>query len=385
MAMDTAARFAPRQVEPIADASAPSPTERERALRVAVTYLLSEQGRKASLLSGGDGRAMQQMTVTVPAGRLHLVTVDDKGVARLKLRPSFERDAQQRVVVNDAPPTYEAPPTVDDLFRDAARNHQLERAYHAERSAAKIKHLDVDFELRIEVAQAFLNDRSRRAVERPTPAPTHCFVIAEGGRRLRFDVTDEEGSAREVPPEAYRRFNADLRARRERGRQQRFMDDSQYDDKRQFIAQWIAMHGTVDQQARHAAGKLSMEEAAQAMADHTFAVLKDQPRYLGIDEARLQAHLRQFRAYADAVVTAADLAITVAEARSATEAQWERLQQLGAAVPGAELPGAEVILRAHKVGLKEHPNGPTLMAFGVRVTRKVGPFVLKREYAAPDV
>ena len=54
-------------------------------------------------------------------------------------------------------------------------------------------------------------------------------------------------------------------------------------------------------------------------------------------------------------------------------------------MPGAELPGAEVILRAHKVGLKGHPNGPTLMAFGVRVTRKVGPFVLKREYAAPDV
>jgi hypothetical protein len=377
--MDTAAPFAPRQVEPVPNASVPSPTERERALRVAVTYLLSEQGRKASLLSGGDGRAVQQMTLTVPAGRLHLVTVDDKGVARLKLRPSFERDAQQRVIVKDAPPTYDAPPTVDELFRDAARNHQLERAYHAERSAAKAKR-GGDVELRVEVAQAFLNDRSRRAVERPTPARTHCFVIAEGGRRLRFDVTDEEGSAREVPPEAYRRFTADLRARRERGRQQRFMDDSQYDDKRQFMAQWIARHGTVDQQARHAAGKLSMDEAAHAMADHTFAVLKDQPRYLGIDAARLQAHLRQFRAYADAVVTSADLAITVAEARSATEAQWERLQQLGAAVPGAE-----VILRAHKVGLKEHPNGPALMAFSVRLTRKVGPFVLKREYAAPDV
>ena len=67
--MDTAAPFAPRQVEPIPNASVPSSSERECALRVAVTYLLSEQGRKASLLSGGDGRAMQQMTVTVPAGR----------------------------------------------------------------------------------------------------------------------------------------------------------------------------------------------------------------------------------------------------------------------------------------------------------------------------
>ena len=40
----------------------------------------------------------------------------------------------------------------------------------------------------------------------------------------------------------------------------------------------------------------------------------------------------------------------------------------GAAVPGAELPGSEVILRAHKIGLRDDPNGPTLMAFGVRVT-----------------
>src|SRR6202030_734111 len=114
------------------------------------------------------------------------------------------------------------------------------------------------------------------------------------------------------------------------GRQQRFMDDSQYDDKRQFIAEWIARHGTADQQVRHAAGKLSMDEAAHAMADDAFAVLKDQPRYLGVDEARLQAHLRQFRAYADAVVTAADLAITVDEARSATEADCERMNHVRA-------------------------------------------------------
>ena len=193
--MDTAARFAPRHIEPVADASVPSPTERERALRVAVTYLLSEQGRKASLLSGGDGRAMQQMTVTVPAGRLHLVTVDDKGVARLKLRPSFERDAQQRVVVKDAPPTYEAPPTVDDLFRDAARNHQLERAYHAERSAAKIKHLDVDFELRIEVAQAFLNDRSSTGGG-ATDTRTHTLLRDRGGRSSTAVRRDGRGRVR---------------------------------------------------------------------------------------------------------------------------------------------------------------------------------------------
>ena len=49
------------------------------------------------------------------------------------------------------------------------------------------------------------------------------------------------------------------------------------------------------------------------------------------------------------------------------------------------VPDAEVILRAHKIGSTPHADAPTLTAFGVRVTRKVGPFILKREYAAPDV
>ena len=70
-------------------------------LRVTATYLLSEEGRKASLLSGGNGRAVQQMTLAVPAERLHLVKVDEKGVARLKIRPRFELGAEQRVVVTE--------------------------------------------------------------------------------------------------------------------------------------------------------------------------------------------------------------------------------------------------------------------------------------------
>jgi hypothetical protein len=45
--------------------------------------------QEASLLAGGDGRAVQQIALHVPANRLHLVSVDKQGVARLKLRPRF--------------------------------------------------------------------------------------------------------------------------------------------------------------------------------------------------------------------------------------------------------------------------------------------------------
>src|SRR2546427_13064717 len=113
--MEVAARFAARHTESVVEAVPLPVAERERRLSVTAIYLLSEEGRKASLLAGGDGRAVQQVTFSVPANRLHLVTVDGNGLARLKLRPRFELDANQRVVRKDYPPTYDVPPTMDEL------------------------------------------------------------------------------------------------------------------------------------------------------------------------------------------------------------------------------------------------------------------------------
>lgn len=93
-----------------------------QTLHVAATYTLSEAGRKVSLLAGGDGKAVQRLTLLVPAARLHLVSVDLNGVARLKLQPRFERVDGQDVVRRDGPPTYDVPPSVEDLFKEAARN-----------------------------------------------------------------------------------------------------------------------------------------------------------------------------------------------------------------------------------------------------------------------
>ena len=120
--MDTAIHPVPhRATEPVR--LVPS----AQSLTVNAIYHLSETGRKASLLAGGDGRGLQRLSVQVPTTRLHLVAVDVNGVARLKLQPRFELTEGQRVVRHDGPPTYDAPPTVEDLFRDAARNLELER------------------------------------------------------------------------------------------------------------------------------------------------------------------------------------------------------------------------------------------------------------------
>src|SRR5262245_22816086 len=95
-----------------------------RTLTVMARYHLSEEGQKASLLAGGDGRAVQDVTVSVPMNRFHLVSVDAEGAARLKLDPRYALNADQDVIRHDAPPTYDVPPSVDDLLKEAARNHQ---------------------------------------------------------------------------------------------------------------------------------------------------------------------------------------------------------------------------------------------------------------------
>ena len=111
-------------------ASGPSPQPGVQTVSVVAVYRLSEAGRKASLLAGGNGRERQQVVLDVAVTRLHLVQVDPNGTARLKLKPRFERRAEtQRVVRVEESPQYDAPPSTDALLQDAARNHQLEATY----------------------------------------------------------------------------------------------------------------------------------------------------------------------------------------------------------------------------------------------------------------
>src|SRR3954467_12168391 len=107
--METVTRLADRHSSIAAVTMGPA-ADAPRTLAATATYRLSEDGRKASLLAGGDGRSLQNVILQVPASRLHLVSVDREGVARLRLRPRFERGPDQRIVKLDAPPAFDAPP-----------------------------------------------------------------------------------------------------------------------------------------------------------------------------------------------------------------------------------------------------------------------------------
>ena len=94
--MDTVTAISERRLEALPEPlRAPAAT---KMLTVTATYRLSEEGRKASLLAGGDGKAVKQLSLQVPANRLHLVSVDAHGVARLKLRPRYQLDGDNGIV-----------------------------------------------------------------------------------------------------------------------------------------------------------------------------------------------------------------------------------------------------------------------------------------------
>ena len=372
-----------RAVEPASDGESvteirPGPRrDHTQTLAVAATYRLSEEGRKASLLAGGDGREIQQITVAVATNRMHLVTVDAEGGARLKLQPRYLRNGNQQVIRDDQPPRFDGLPTIDDLLKEAARNHQLERAYWTERADARRQRQDRKFDVHQQIAEEFLAEPTRRAHEHPRPTPRRCYLTARN-RVVFYDAKTDHGAARHVPSEAYRRYCADLNARKARNQEISRRESALRDDRVRLIAEWVATRGTREQRERHAAGLLPIREVLEALADEHFAAARDRPRYIHDGVERLQAFLHRFPPYAQVVITPHDLHVTTEHADDATDAQWALMEELRALFPDAE-----VMLQRHRLAWAGDVSAPALTVWGVLVKRRTGPFLLLREYLAP--
>lgn len=354
-----------------------TPSSEPRTLRVTAIFALSESGRKASLLAGGDGRAEQTMDLDVPGNRLHLVTVDADGHAGLKLRPRYDTRSDGRIARIDASPVYDVPPSIDDLLLAAAKNHELERGYISQGSRRE-RHRQEQREARSRLAEQFLRSPEMRAAVHPPPSKKRCYLIAEIGR-ISFDADRDEPPARDVPEEAHRRFRADERARRERNLGEHARRIALHEEKRRFIAAWIAAKGTQDQRERHAVGLLPVTEIVDAMADEAFAPLCDWPRYKRNGAAVLQAHVRRHPQYKDAVITDRDVAVIDANASEATAGQWQAVQRAKAL-----LPEATVTLRAHRLTWRADVNAPTVTVYGLLLVVNSGPITVRREFSVPD-
>jgi hypothetical protein len=353
-------------------------SEAARTLSVTAAYRLSEAGQKASLLNGGDGRADQRITLAVPVTRLHLVHVDRNGAAQLKLRPQFKVNADQRIVKIKLAPIYDQPPTLDELFQEAARNHELERTYHSQRTTTQSTRQLAHDEWRNHVALAFLGDPSQRAVVYPAPTPRRCQIATERGA-VHFDVRHDRGVARQVPLEAFRRFDADVRIRHGRGDEQRARDLVVHAEKQQMMRAWIAAHGSTDQRERLAAGVFPFREFVDACTDATFRHLSHLTPYRTDGATRLQQQIRQTAGHVEATVVSSDLTVSTRPLSTATSAQWALMQQIHAAIADAQ-----VQLRERLLAWTRDPQASKLRLVTVLVTTRVGPLVLRREFHVPD-
>jgi len=374
--METVTRFVDRPASTLPATSMP-PADMARTLSATATYILSEDGRKASLLAGGDGRALQQIALQVPANRLHLVSVDRQGVARLKLRPRFEI-GETGIIRHDTAPMYDAPPSIDDLYRAAAKNHELEAAYHAERAAVRAKRTDDDRTRRQSLAEQFMADKGMRAASHPPPTPKACYVATERGG-VMFDVATDQGLAKDVPAEAHRRFRADQRAYREKVRQDQVSQAALHEEKKQFIAAWIDQHGTEDEKHRQAAGVLPMAEAIARISDEVFASVDTRPLYVRDGAHRLQRLIRETTGTLDAIVLPSDVVVRSAHAIVASAEEWAAIREIQ-----ERLPDAHVVLRHHQLSSRRHQGVPSIVIIGALVTMKHGPFILRREYIVSD-
>jgi hypothetical protein len=380
--MDATAHAATRRLDSslhaVGSLSPAIAVESARTLSVTADYRLSEAGRKASLLTGGNGRAEQRVKVAVPLTRLHLVHVDNNGVARLKLRPQFRMSPDQRVIKIKLAPVYDHPPTIDELFQDAARNHELERTYHAQRTTAQTARRETLEGRRNEVALEFLGDPNRRAVVYPPPSKRRCQVMTDRGP-IDFDAKRDMGVARQIPLEAFRRFENDVRIRHGQGADQRTRNLAKHAERQQMMREWIAVHGTHDQRQRLAAGVLPFKEFVDAITDVTFRPLSHLTLYPSDGAARVQELIRQHPGHADAIVTPNDLSVVTRLLPTASATQWSLVNEIRDL-----LPGAQVQLRERSIAWKQDPHAPKVRLVSALVTIRVGLVLLRREFHVPD-
>ena len=90
---------------------------------------------------------------------------------------------------------------------------------------------------------------------------------------VHFDAKRDMGVARQVPLEAFRRFDNDVRISHGQGADQRSRNLARHAQRQQMMHEWIAVHGSHDQRERLSAGVLPFEEFVDALTEVTFRPL----------------------------------------------------------------------------------------------------------------
>ena len=236
------------------------------------------------------------------------------------------------------------------MYRAAARNHELEETYVAQRDAQRTKRTDDDRTRRQRLAEAFFADPSHAGGDAPAADVADVLRRSPTAAACCSTSSTDLGLAKDVPAEAHRRFRADQRSYQEKVRQDQVVQAALHEEKKQFLVGWIAEHGTEEQKTRQAAGLLPMAEAVARITDLVFAPIAGRPIYRHDGAERLTAFIRTVTGSADVVITRADVVARSTHAVMATADEWTAIREMQQA-----LPEAHVVLRHHQLRSRASP------------------------------
>ena len=257
--MDTVTRFVDRQAGSLSAVMTPV-TEAARTLSATASYLLSEDGRKASLLVGrrrpiaaADHAAGP---VEPPAPRIRRSAGRRAAQAPAALRAG--RRTRSSASTPRRPTTRRRPSRSCTAPRHRTMNWSA--AYDAQRTALRTKRADDDRSRRQNVADAFMADKGMRAAAHPPPTPKTCYVTT-GLEACCSTSRSTRASPRMSRPKRTADSAQTSRPIESRFARARSRRPHVHEEKKQFIAAWIRANGTEEEKARHASGVLPMAEA----------------------------------------------------------------------------------------------------------------------------
>lgn len=350
-----------------------------------VYFRLSEAGQRAALLAGKPAMREQSIAGEIPIADLDMCAIQPDGTVICKECRTYTAtyhysgsgmnlSGKTEAITLDAPPASAAELLAQirmDSERSKAEAESKIAAEAAERTAKVAAHLEAE----TAAIKRFLRDQDSRGEVaynglRLYAGDGICDVTGSvpGGRAII--ISTEHPQYVEVEAEAKRRNAADIEAK------QRAETESAA-AKLAAIRAWLRAHGTQNQLARFEADLLPEAELVEAMSEVSFAPLASYPLYRKLTEREIRDAAQD--KYAEVLDSEPDIAVKfrTVDPESLTAEQWDALQAMRAAMPGATI---EPKLHEGTLDSNDVPWGVVERTSAI-ATITVAGVKLRREYA----
>lgn len=361
-----------------------------------ITYRLTEAGRKASLISGGNGQEIQTVAGELTPENIDLFTVAADGKAALDIFRTGEPERDSLYTANVEWKRYAATvPMEFEALLVVARDFRALRQAHADAQPARLATKQAEERTTAEAAQADLERKQADAIaELSALTPDALADDAQANRdnhRFRDLLGSPDGkyhhnfsgyprkSTFEPAQALIETANGILAARRQVEAES---ENAKAAAKRAWQAEWLASNGTHSQRARDEEGLLPNAELEAAIKDWAFRALAGEVRYQPLVASEVRATCAEKCVCGgDGYGAQCTINFSSEEADEATNDEFNRLLAIRALVPDGT-----VELRLHTGKCDDSDCDPdedqgiaTRKGFMVEIV--AGPFTLHREYA----